>query len=503
MAKRKREAAAKKKVKKRNTREKSQIKALDMEAYEELLTWAKDKDINLNGVEPRRIPGRGMGIVATKPLEEDETILTVPSTTLRTYETVHPSISRALPKDISIHGLLAADLAFDPSPSVKYRQWNAVCPSREDIWDYLPLTWDRQLREFLPRKALELLLKQEAKFEKDWSMVQQSKLLSPGPDQKENKSLEEKECGTLNKSITRDDYLYAWLLVNTRTFYHETPKTKKFNKDDRMVLQPVADLFNHTSYDPSAEETEGNRKTCSVAFSPTAFTITTTRPYAAGEEVYICYGNHSNDFLLIEYGFLFDENVWDEVCIDDAILPLLDQAQTQSQSQQQQQQPPRKGTRRLNERGKKDPKSQASQQKPPKSPKEVLKETGFLGNYNLDPRNPTGCYRTQVALRALAALADSPGPQGEKKFRAFIDYGQDPWEESLEEQAKLNALLSQALKRWSSDVIEKKIRDGLDNLEWREGHEGVVGRECHRGLLSMRWMQVKRMVDRALKELEG
>lgn len=69
MAKRKREAAAKEKVKKRNTREKDQVKASNMEAYEELLLWAKDKGINLNGVKPRRIPGRGMGIVATKPLK--------------------------------------------------------------------------------------------------------------------------------------------------------------------------------------------------------------------------------------------------------------------------------------------------------------------------------------------------------------------------------------------------------------------------------------------------
>ncbi|KAJ4416203.1 hypothetical protein N0V85_002389, partial [Neurospora sp. IMI 360204] len=463
MAKRKREAAGKTKGNKRNTREKDQPKLSKMEAYEELLIWAKEKGIVLNGVEPRRIPGRGMGIVATKPLKENQTILTVPSNTLRTYKNVHPSIARALPKDISIHGLLAADLAFDPYPSAKYRQWNVVCPTREDIWDSLPLTWDHRLREFLPKRALELLLKQEAKFEKDWSMVQQSKLLSPRSGEKEDESSEEEEGGKLNKSITRDDYLYAWLLVNTRTFYHETPKTKKFKKEDRMVLQPVADLFNHTSYDPSAEDKEGNRKICSVAFSPTAFTITTTRPYTAGEEVYICYGNHSNDFLLIEYGFLFDENVWDEVCIDDAILPLLDQHHQPSPAHLQQQPPPKKTTRRLNERGKKDPKSQASDQ-PPKSPKHLLEETGFLGNYNLDPRNPTGCYRTQVALRAVSALSDNPGPQGEKKFRAFVDYGQDPWEESPEEQAKLNALLAQALKQWRGGVIGKEILEGLSQL---------------------------------------
>lgn len=69
MAKRKREAAGKEKGNKKNTREKDQTKLSKMEAYEELLIWAKDKGIVLNGVEPRRIPGRGMGIVATKPLK--------------------------------------------------------------------------------------------------------------------------------------------------------------------------------------------------------------------------------------------------------------------------------------------------------------------------------------------------------------------------------------------------------------------------------------------------
>ncbi|KAK3388947.1 hypothetical protein B0T20DRAFT_447356 [Sordaria brevicollis] len=486
MVKRKRQAAGNEKGIKRKTQGKDQKRSSKMEAYEELLVWAKDKGIILNGVAPRRIPGRGMGIVATKPLKADTTILTVPSKTLRTYETVHPSIARALPKDITIHGLLAADLAFDPSPSAKYRQWNAVCPTRDDVWDSLPLTWDHQLRKFLTKRALDLLLKQEAKFEKDWTMVQQSSLLSLRSDGEEDEST--KEDGKLNKTITRDDYLYAWLLVNTRTFYHETPKTKKFKKEDRMVLQPVADLFNHTSYDPSADEKEGNKKTCSVAFSPTAFTITTTRPYIEGEEVYICYGNHSNDFLLIEYGFLFDENVWDEVCIDDAILPLLDQAQPQLP-----QQPAKKVTRRLNERGKKDPKSQ--EQQPPKSAKDLLEEYDFLGNYNLDPRNPTGCYRTQVALRAVSALADNSGPEGEKKFRAFVDYGQDPWEDSEEEQKKLNAMLAQALKRWRGDVVDEMVA-GLKRLE-------EVDRKCHRDMLLMRWRQVGRMVDRALEELEG
>lgn len=44
-----------------------------MEAYEEFLRWAGDRGVELDGVEPRAIPGRGMGIAATRPLKVSET----------------------------------------------------------------------------------------------------------------------------------------------------------------------------------------------------------------------------------------------------------------------------------------------------------------------------------------------------------------------------------------------------------------------------------------------
>ena len=40
-----------------------------MGAFEELLIWAKDQGIELDGVEPRRIPGRGFGVIATRDLK--------------------------------------------------------------------------------------------------------------------------------------------------------------------------------------------------------------------------------------------------------------------------------------------------------------------------------------------------------------------------------------------------------------------------------------------------
>jgi hypothetical protein len=75
------------------------------------------------------------------------------------------------------------------------------------------------------------------------------------------------------------------------------------------------------------------------------------------------YGNHSNDFLLAEYGFILDENKWGEISLDEVILPLFSEEQ-----------------------------------------KHKLKEAGFLGNFILD--RETVCYRTQIALRLLCMPPD-------------------------------------------------------------------------------------------------
>lgn len=114
-----------------------------------------------------------------------------------------------------------------------------------------------------------------------------------------------------------------------------------------MALNPVADYFNHSATaNATAECTDG------------AYRIRTTASVQKGEEIFISYGRHSNDFLLAEYGFVLDENDWDEVDISDFVEPLFDEMQTR-----------------------------------------LLKENHFLGNYILD-RNGA-CHRTEITLRLL------------------------------------------------------------------------------------------------------
>lgn len=331
----------------------------------------------------------------------------MPTSALRTIETVRPKIKKALPKGTKVHAILAAELALD-KPASKYSLWNAVLPSRDSVSTSMPLAWDTALHPYLPKAALALLRKQQAKFARDWAAVQQ-------------------QAAALDPSLTRQDYLYAWLLVNTRTFYHETPRTAKLPRDDRMIMQPVADLFNHTDAG------------CDVAFGPDSYTVTADRAYDAGEEVHICYGKHSNDFLLVEYGFVLAENQWDEVCLDDAVLPELSGEQ-----------------------------------------KERLEERGLLGNYVLDAK--TVCYRTQVALRLLCV------PVGQ--WERLVFEGEDGGEVL---QEKVDRLLVKVLRKYRG-MVDRTVQE-LEDLE--DDHPDQTE------LLRTRWQQIRKVIDQTIDRLEA
>ncbi|KAF3069048.1 Ribosomal lysine N-methyltransferase set11 [Daldinia childiae] len=338
-----------------------------MEAHEELLAWAIEKGVKINAIEPKRIPGRGIGIVATRAIKPEEIILDIPTSCIRSIDTVHKPIIRHLPKAISIHGLLAADLALDASS--KYAIWNAVCPTPEDFAG-MPLVWPQGLRALLPPSARDLLLKQEAKLKLDWAAV----------------------SAAFPEQLDEARYRYAWMLVNTRTFYYVNNKLKKRSKDDHMCLQPVADLFNHTDIGG-----------CNVAFDDEGFSIKATCAYAQGDEVKICYGRHSGDFLLVEYGFAMDENRWDEILLDEVLLSRLSERQ-----------------------------------------KERLEEVGFLGKYILD--REMVCHRTQVAARLLCC--------GVREWKRFVD-GIDDGERS---QHNVDRLVLELLKE-QRNIAEKRISE--------------------------------------------
>jgi len=116
------------------------------------------------------------------------------------------------------------------------RKSNAVDSTNIDTGDdFCPLPPDMSgrwnstnLHNDLTTSNSGLLAKQKTRFEKDWA-----KLASVIP------------------GANREQYMYYWLLVNTRTFYHERPgkKRKASPREDRMALCPFADYFNHADAD--------------------------------------------------------------------------------------------------------------------------------------------------------------------------------------------------------------------------------------------------------------
>jgi len=324
----------------------------------------------------------------------------VPTEVFRSLDTVAESVSQQLPSDIPLHGLLAADLTLDKTN--KFTSWNAVFPTTADFEASMPFMWPKELQNLLPKPAKDLLEKQRAKFQREWDTVAKA-----------------------FPHMRREEYLHSWLVVNTRTFYYVTPKMERFLPEDRLAMLPVADLFNHAD------------SGCQVSFAPESFTIKADRAYHTGEEVYVSYGGHSNDFLLAEFGFVLVKNQWDEVCLDDVILPNLDGMQ-----------------------------------------KAELENRGYLGNYMLNAET-AGCHRTQVVLRLLCCTP--------RQWCSFV-HAEDDGEAS---QGMVDALLMQLLERYL-ETIEKTLGK-IEKLD--------VGLGTQRELLTRRWKQIQTLIAQTIKRL--
>ena len=320
--------------------------------------------------------------------------------------TVPKSISKSL-KNISVNGLLAADFALDVSPL--HAPWRAVLPTKTDFQESMPIFWDLSLQSLLPQGAFSILQKQKEKITSDFAIVS-----SAFPD------------------ISYSQYLYTWLLVSTRTFFFTSPRIKRkpLIRDDCLALIPLADLFNHSDVG------------CDVSYSPSGYSITANQDIEEGQEVYISYGNHSNDFLLVEYGFILADgtNCWDQIALDELLCPLLD------------------GEKRV-----------------------VLEEEGFWGRYVLD--GETVCYRTQVVLGMMCMPIN--------KWRRALAQGFDGVDERC--QREMEAVLGAVLGEYKT-VVEGKIVE-VDRLG--------VGMEGQEKTLARRWRQIHKMVSDAIRRIES
>ncbi|KIW14770.1 hypothetical protein PV08_07555 [Exophiala spinifera] len=373
-----------------------------MSNHENLTEWALSRGYKLNGIKAHAFAGRGLGVLAERNIEPGEVLMTIPMSAVRTAETLPKKIIESL-HSCSNNGLLAVELAQDESS--EYAIWRQSLPSMEDF-QTLPVTWEEGVAKFLPSKARGVLSKQAAKIQKDWDAV---------------------SAGHIN--ISFEEFRYFWLLINTRTFYHTPPKMKlpPVNSDECLAVVPYGDYFNHADIG------------CKVSYSASSYEITADRRYDRGEEVLISYGSHSNDLLLVEYGFIFDGNRWDETTLDDVVIPLLSEDR-----------------------------------------KKILQDEGYWLNYHLD--RDGACYRTKVAVRLLCMPL--------RQWRRGLAKGFD---DDDRYKRIVNGLLLKVFGNYRSIV-----RGRLEQIS-----KLTAGVHVQRDILRRRWGQIDAIILAAIEQIKN
>ncbi|XP_010141109.1 PREDICTED: SET domain-containing protein 4 [Buceros rhinoceros silvestris] len=259
--------------------------------YIKLKKWLKDRGFEDNNLRPAEFWDTGRGLMTTKTLQAEDLIISLPEKCLLTTGTVLSSslgeyITKWKPPVSPLIALctflIAEKHAGDKSlwkPYLDVLPKTYTCPVclEHDVVSLLP--------EPLRTKAWE-----QRTTVHELYMSAQAFFSSLQPLFAEN-------TGTIfNYSAVE----WAWCTINTRTIYMKHPQRECFSPEpDVYALAPYLDLLNHS---PNVQvKAAFNEQTRS-------YEIRTNSQCKKYEEVFICYGPHDNQRLLLEYGFVAMDN---------------------------------------------------------------------------------------------------------------------------------------------------------------------------------------------------
>ncbi|NXN29741.1 SETD4 protein, partial [Nycticryphes semicollaris] len=271
--------------------------------YIKLKKWLKGRGFEDSNLRPAEFLDTGRGLMTTKALQAGDLVISLPEKCILTTDTV---LSSVLGEYI---------MKWKPpiSPLI------ALCTfliaekhaGEKSLWkpylDVLPKTYTCPV--CLEHDVVSLLPEPLRKKAQEQRTTVQELYLSSKAFFSSLQPLFTENTETVFKYSALE---WAWCAINTRTIYMKRLQRECFSLEpDVYALAPYLDLLNHS---PNVQvEAAFNEQTRS-------YEIRTNSQCKKYEEVFICYGPHDNQRLLLEYGFVAMNNPHSSVYVSSDIL---------------------------------------------------------------------------------------------------------------------------------------------------------------------------------------
>ncbi|RVD90107.1 uncharacterized protein DFL_001083 [Arthrobotrys flagrans] len=377
------------------------------EVHQRLLEHVLANNARLSKVKIARLP-HGIGIVASEQVQKNKEITFIPKSLLvNLYDIPFPN-SSPIDHPTKAHSSLAAYIASQFHKPDNDDPFISILPPFSSFKSSMPLFWSDEILNNCPPWVRSFAIRQQRKLKDDYAHAV-------------------KMHGERGVEFSKEEYEWAWAAVNTRSIYYRPKKWYKVPAEDCMTMCPFIDYYNH---DAKGDES------CTVSFSADGLRVTTQKTYAAGEEIFVTYGEYNNDQLLVEYGFTLPNNRADNFNIDHWVLPKLSSRH-----------------------------------------QEILKEISFHGGYLLDENEV--CYRTMMALR-FAVIGEALLEKG-KRHKDFMKLVEGEMEEDdyvklyEGDENKVGELLEEVVKVIEEFGEEKTaaLRRMLEEQEFLNQKESI------------------------------
>lgn len=204
------------------------------------------------------------------------------------YTSIYSSFDHEKLLKLTSHQLLTLYIVLESKRKLESFWFPLLsCFPKLQEYEGIPMTWilkdstqsSSDIFNTLPRSTIEHSQSQISQFNKDIEII--NNILTEG-----------------DVKITREEYLWSWLAINTRCLYFKLPyylpiTETKHKEESNITMVPFIDFVNHDSNLSNAVAQE----------IKSGYEVHTTTTISRGDSLWFTYGPHSDEFLQCEYGF--------------------------------------------------------------------------------------------------------------------------------------------------------------------------------------------------------